>query len=217
MDCLKATFTEYNNNKYVSRCKRSQRCGEKPSRSYGITSACAGTNHNNLKDKIETIDPKSIKNANAVIKANIIRSASKKGLRGKSKKCERYNPSTYDNKRNQTSSSPNNNKTKSEKSQRKDKSGKNEKRIIHTVQNTSNKKRKVSKKTIVSNTAVKGDDLDLSEEYSSMLKKYEEMFELPPITKNHPRCPLDYDRGYWKALKMYVKSKDDMSLANRYV
>ena len=215
---MKATFTECDNNKYVSRCNSSQRCGEKPSQSHnGITSACTGTGHNNLKDKIETIDPKSIKNGNPVVKANIIHSASNKGLRGQPKQCQRYDPSTQNNKRKQTSSSPKNKNRKSEKSQRKGESGKNEKRTINTVQNTSNKKRKLNKKTIVSNAAVNGDDLDLTEEYSTMLKKYEAMFELTPITKNHPRFPLDYDRGYWKALKMYVKSKDDMSLANRYV
>ena len=60
-------------------------------------------------------------------------------------------------------------------------------------------------------------DFDSTAEYSSMLKKYKEMFELPPITKNRHRSPLDYDKGYWKALKKCVKSKNDMSLVNRYV
>ena len=106
---------------------------------------------------------------------------------------------------------------KNEKIQRKDESGKKKKRKITTVTSASNKKKKNNKSPIVTQPAVKGGDLDLTAEYSSMLKKYEKMFELPPITKNHPRCPLDYDIGYWKALKKYVKSKDDMSLANRYV
>ena len=65
--------------------------------------------------------------------------------------------------------------------------------------------------------AVKKVDSDLTAEYKSMLKKYEDMFELPPITNNRERSPFDYDRGYWRALQKCVKSKDDMSLANRYV
>ena len=45
--------------------------------------------------------------------------------------------------------------------------------------------------------------------------KYEKLFELPPVTKDRPRSPNDYDVGYLKALQKSVNSHSDMHIANR--
>ena len=106
-------------------------------------------------------------------------------------------------------------KKKSERTEKRKKNDlkKVKKRIVVNDNSRSNKKAKLTK----SKGAVPTVDTDLTEEYMSKLKEYEKMLELPPITKNRPRKPLDYDLGYFKALRKYVQSKEDISVANRYV
>ena len=104
VDCLEATFTECHSNQFVSRCDGSERCGDPPSKSHGVSSSSAHTGHNHSNINDVTINPKSIQNANAIVNANIIHGASPFGLRRKPKPCVRYNPSAPDKKCKATSS-----------------------------------------------------------------------------------------------------------------
>ena len=135
-----------------------------------------------------------------------------------------FDPSATKQKPNSISSSVKNKETKSKKNGHINESGQNEKETkkkdVNNVSNKrspgndnsqSNKKRKLSKSKVSVHTV----DTDLTEDYMSKLKEYENMFELPPITKNRPRKPVHYDVGYFKALRKYVKSEEDISVANR--
>ena len=202
---MEATFAECSDNPYVNRCDSSHQCAEVASNSHGI-SGSAGTGHNDSSDNVESIDPKSITNAGKIDKNNIIHGVSihresSITLREQPTKPNMFDPSAM----NQINESR-----------------QNEKRNKNPINNVT-KKRKVAndsptnKKGKSKNPKVPVDNVktDLTEEYMCKLKEYEKLFELPPITKNRPRNALDFDRGYFKALRKYVKSKYDISVANR--
>ena len=219
LQCLESTFIECVDNPYVKRCDSSHQCAEVPSKSHGI-SGSAGMQDNDLTEDEESIDPNSIANGAKVDTKNIIfgesiSSESSITVRKHRKQTNMFDPSGQNDKDKKKDVS-NVNKKRSdmtEKRKKNDLKKVTKKRNVVNDNSRSNKKAKLTK----SKGAVPTVDTDLTEEYMSKLKEYEKMLELPTITKNCPRKPLHYDLGYFKALRKYVQSKEDISVANRYV